>query len=461
MSKGDLLLGFTVVNESYERGQAGDITQGTGDVTDIIANKAQVINQRGDPTVHAFPDAAGELRVILAQYLRKAGDPPADAIIDIYNPVANPWAYIGTKTWNSMGNLYGAVSKGNFIHTIDYDNAALVTIAMTGDIYTESGSYLFPDYFNAIEGPNRPPLAPAGLQHNGVALLKNGNLLLALFTTVDDPWGAAVYQASTLVRLRIEPATGALSYTAGDYAKVGKNALALEPFAFTFNNADYNNIYIPCIGGPQNFGSHNPDSRLDIVDLNTMTARTVFQAGPANGTSDQFDFRDIVIGNRGDVYILAGHYNDDYATFRGRVYKTTAAVLQLQVNSSSTPALLSQLAEAVDVMAAAPGFFWALLYENALPVSNDRLWFVRGNQIDVYNPPPVSLQSDPFRTLTPAADLGLTNINSVTPFWQPPLTRGAPQRSSRTLAAQARLAWQAREAAITCKGRAKAVEEKK
>ncbi|QDR78895.1 hypothetical protein [Sporomusa termitida] len=372
-----------------------------------------------------------------------------------------PKGDLDTMAWPALNYLYGAVPAGNYLHTIDYAGGAIVTVAMAGNAFAEAGTMPFPAYFNASEGPDRPPLAPAGQQHNGVALLKVGNSLLALFTSVDEPWGAAAYQASTLVRLRIEPTTGALSYTAGDYVKVGKNALALEPFAFTFNNGDYNNIYVPCIGGPQHFGRHNPDSRLDIVDLSTMTARTVFQAGPAGSTSDQLDFRDIVIGNRGDTYILAGRYNEDYATFRGRVYKTTAAVLQLQVNSSPAPALLSQLTEAVDEMAAAPGFLWALLYENALPVNNDRLWFVRGNQIDIYNPPPASLKDAPCRTLRPAADLGFANINSVTPLWQPPLIRSTQHQASRSLAAQARLAWQARAAALKARGELRTDAENK
>ena len=447
MPKGKLLLGFTVANNNYEYGQAGDITRSSAGLGDITVNNMQVNNLYGVPNIHSFVDAGGELRVLVAQSTQNAGDLPLAAIIKLYNPATNPWSPAGTMTWPAIDNLYGAVAAGSYIHTIDYDRGTIVSLNMAGNDCSEAVTMAFPAYFNAIEGPGRPPLAPAGLQHNGVALLKAGQFLLALFTSVDDPAGAAVYQASTVAKLRIDPATGALSYTAGDYVKVGKNALALEPFALTFNNTDYNNIYIPCLGGSQHFGSHNPDSRLDIVDLTAMTARTVFQAGPVNGSSDRFDFRDIVIGNRGDVYILTGHCNADYATFRGQVYKTTAAVLQMQSNSAAPPALLSQLAEAVDAMTAAPGFFWALLYENALPVINDRFWFVRGNQIDIYSPPPASRSDTPYRTLTPAADLGLVNIDAVTPLWQPLLTRNIPHRGSRTPATQARLARQAGAAA--------------
>ncbi len=447
MPKSKLLLGFTVANKYYDYGQIGDITRSNDGLSDITVNNMQINNLCGATNVHSFVDAEGELRVLAAQYTQNAGDSPLAAIIKLYNPATNPWSPAGAMTWPAINTLHDAVAAGSYIHTIDHDSGTIASHNMTGTACSEAGIIKFPAYFNAIEGPGRPPLAPAGLQHNGVALLKAGQFLLALFTTVDDPGGTAVYQASTVVKLRIDPTTGALSYTAGDYVKVGKNALALEPFAFTFNNTVYNNIYIPCLGGPQHFGSHNPDSRLDIVNLSAMTARTVFQAGLANGPSDQFDFRDLVIGNRGDVYILTGNCNADYATFRGQVYKTTAAVLQMQSNFAVTPALLSQLAEAVDVMTDAPGFFWALLYENALPAINDRFWFVRGNQIDIYSPPPASRNDTPCRTLTPATDLGLVNIDAVTPLWEPPLTRSIPYRGARTPVAQARLARQAAAAA--------------
>lgn len=448
----DLLAAYTVVDGTYATGAAGDIICGPAGVTDIRANKNQAAGRQvnGDHTVHAFADTAGDLRLILAPCSRPAGGSPIAAAIELYDPATKPWSHAGTAP--AVNSLHGAAAAGRYLYLLDYHGGAIVTLDLAGEAFIVAGTMPFPAFFNAVEGPGRPPLAPAGQQHNGVALRQVGDSLLALFTTMDESGGTFVYQASTLVRLRFEPATGALRYTAGDYVKVGKNALALEPFAFTFTNTVCNNIYIPCGGGPQRFGRHNPDSCLDIVDLNTMTCRTAFQAGPADGAGDQFDFRDIVIGNRGDTYILVGHYNADYATFRGRVYKTTAAVLQLQVQSASPPARLSQVAETVDEMAAAPGFFWALLYEDALPVNNDRLWFVRGNQIDLYNPPPDSPGDAPFRTLTPAADLGLAHIHSLTPLWPPPLTRSTPGRSPRPLAAQARLARQARAAALKARG---------
>ena len=287
MSK-KLLLGYTVVNEDYTGGEAGDITQGAGGVTDITVNKRQVIDLNKDPSLYSFQDAASprQRRGVLAQYKRVQGGAHIAADIGIYDPSANPWAVIAQKKWNHIENLYGVVTLGDSLYGIDYDGARIVRITMTGDSYTESGSYIFP--------------GTAGYQSNGVAIAAVDGYLYGLFTTVNNPWiSSPQYLNSTVVKL-----DAGLVPVIGGQVNVGKNAFTLEPFTTVNGTTAATCLYVACIGGKQNFGSHNPDSCLDVVDLSNMTAKTAFKAGAANGTSDQADFRDITFSNDGTAYIL-------------------------------------------------------------------------------------------------------------------------------------------------------------
>lgn len=209
-------------------------------------------------------------------------------------------------------------------------------------------------------------------------------------------------------------------------------------------------LYVACIGGKQNFGSHNSDSCLDVVDLSTMTAKTAFKAGVANGASDQADFRDITFANDGTAYVLTGRYNADFETLTGTLYKTSAAAILAQA-ASNQPALLSQVAVPTVSLQNISGFFWAILYENGLAARNDRLWFARGNDVAVYNPPPGSTQAQPFAALTPERNLGLANLNSVAPFWEAVPARNAFRSTPRSLASHGRMARQARETALAYK----------
>ncbi|WP_312561107.1 hypothetical protein [Anaerospora sp.] len=433
MSK-KLLLGYTVVDEDYTRGEAGAIIQGAGGVTDITVNKRQVIDLNKDPSLHSFQDSAspGQLRVALAQYKRVQGGAHIAADIGIYDPFANPWTMISQKKWNHIENLYGVVTLGDFLYGIDYDGARIVRITMTGDSYTEIGSYSFP--------------GTAGYQSNGVAIAAVDGYLYGLFTTVNNPWiSSPQYLNSTVVKLD----AGLVPVTGGQ-ASVGKNAFTLEPFTTVSGTTATTCLYVACIGDRQNFGSHNPDSCLDVVDLSTMTAKTAFKAGAANGTSDQADFRDITFSNDGTAYILTGRYNVDYETLTGTLYKTSAAAILAQA-AANQPALLSQVAIPAINLQNTSGFFWAILYENGLAANNDRLWFARGNDIAVYNLPPGSTQAQPFTTLTPGQNLGLANLNSVAPFWEAVPVRRASRPAPRSLASHSRMAKQAREAALVCK----------
>lgn len=114
------------------------------------------------------------------------------------------------------------------------------------------------------------------------------------------------------------------------------------------------------------------------------------------------------------------------------------------------PSLLcsARLQYRLSILQNTSGFFWAILYENGLAASNDRLWFARGNDLAVYNLPLGSTQAQPFAALTPEQNLGLANLNSVAPFWEAVPVRRAYRSAPRSLASHSRMAKQAREAAL-------------
>lgn len=165
-------------------------------------------------------------------------------------------------------------------------------------------------------------IVPSGYQYNCVAVTIVGSSLYALFTVQNDSQeNNSAYQQSTVIRMHIHATTGALTYTAGDYVQVGKNAATLE--------SHDNKLYVCCIGGKLRAGSENADSLINIVDLSTFPAAGSVSASVTSATSGATgDFRDITILDSRNVYVLTGHYDSTYLKLVGRVYHTTAANLE-------------------------------------------------------------------------------------------------------------------------------------
>lgn len=426
------ILGYTVVNSAYTAGIAGAIV---GDRTALpgtfTAEEQITTDLNGDPTIYNFLDANAASRVVIGEY-----DYSQLKSLKFRNPTTLPWSTVtqSDKSWSAIKNLYSVATIGRWLYALDYDLGNIAAVNMLLNSYTQSTSYNFPTYFNAIEeAAGYDPIVPDGKQNNGVAVAIVGNYLYALFTTVDNPWGAANYEQSTVVRMSINTSTGVLTYTAGDYVKVGKNASALEYFD--------NKFYVCCIGGKQLENNYNTDSCIYTVNLgSTMSAGAVKTAPPG-------DFRDISILDNNNVYLLVGYYTTNYLTFSGSVYKTT--ITQLAAGNIGT-AVINFNDE---------GYFWAIHCEDVPAGGTDRFWMMRGKPIDIYAPLPASTSDTPAKSFAPA-DLGSgtvnANLNSAT-LIQPSQTAGA--RIAKSFGPHAVLAAQARQSAVKLSEAREALDE--
>lgn len=442
------LLGYTVVNSAYTAGVAGAVNGTRTALPGTFNAGVQLSGLNGDPALNNFLDPNGASRLVLRQYNYGAAAEP----YQIHNPATLPWSSVATgKVWSALWNLYSVATAGDWLYAIDYDLANIAVIDMFSDVYTQSASYNFPTYFNTIEGS---PIVPAGNQNNGVAVVIVGTSLYALFTTVDDPWAAnPVYQKSTIVRMSINTSTGVLSYTAGDYVKVGKNA-------FTLEHHD-GKLYVSALGGAQQGSAANADTLINVVNLGTFPAAssvTTPITPISSGVSG--DYRDISIIDDNNVFVLAGHYASSFATLTGGVYKTTIA--NLAAGSLGT--------KVIDISNA--GYFWGLHAED-VSGGTDRLWFFRGDPVEIYAPLPASTSATYAKAFAPAA-LGSSSVNAhlnSATLIQPSTTaltgvkafQAAPARVAKSFAPHAILASQARKAAETLKAtsEAAAAEEKK
>lgn len=361
---------YSVVNPGYTQGKLGTINS-TGIVTSNILPGGIALN--GAPAVHSFTDANGQPRVLAYNYLY--GTSPNPEVV-IYNPTTTPWTPVKTIqnfADANITNLYGIATLGSNLYAVDYETAKIVKMNMAGDVYNVTGIYTFP--------------GTAGYEKHGMAIAAVGDYVYGLFAEVTDPYGAANYLNSKVVRLNKDTLA-----PVGNPVEVGKNAFTLK---------HYNNkLYVASIGGKQkNDGTSNVgESKLNVVNLANMMVTTPFTAGP----TIPYDFRDIAISNTGNAYILVGSYNSSY-NMNGRVYQTTVA----GIDSGNIGASLENLNNV-------PGYYWALLYDNAA----SRLWFAKGNQIDLRNGinyAPVRLNMGAGTVLS---DSTYPNLNSVTVLGQ-------------------------------------------
>lgn len=417
------LLGYTVVSDDYSEGAAGNINvSGSPPSYSVTVNKDQVgdTSLNGDPTVHSYMVAGSNTRVLVGQY--EWGGSPIG--FRIYNTNGtDPWTPVaGPLSWAQVVNAYGAVrveDEGeDYLYVIDFDGANVVKVALTGvNAFQQVAYYHFPDT------PDRV--------HAGVAITAIGTDVFALFITAADDTFETYYD-STVVKL---DTTGSFPPASPPTATVGKNAFTLTPHG-SGNDA---RLYVACLGGKQQENFPNDlESRLNVINPSSMAVTTPFITDVNGSPSIPGDFRDITFSDNGDAYLLIGYYNNTYSALNYQLYKTTATLI-----NSGSPSLGTKIFDTT-----AAGFLWATLYQDA---TNDLFWFVKGNEIEILQAPLTTTPTS-VDTLTPSA-LGDSptnaNLNSVTPLWAPSavaLRAVGPAAASRSLAAHARLAREARQA---------------
>lgn len=406
------LFGYTVVDAGYSQGLAGAINGDRTAAPTTFTSSTKVAGLNSDAALFNFFQGT-ESRLVLRQYTYSTTSLLPNKILD---PVAATWTpSLTEKTWSAVANLHAVATKGNFLYATGYDLAKIAVVNMSTG-YTQTTSYQFPTAWTSIPSSD----VPAGASVHGEGLTVVGDYLYALFT-VNPSGGYSVYSDSIVVKLYIDSSNGDLYYV--NHLKVGKNA-------FTLDHYD-NKLYVCSLGGMQNAGSANADTRMDIIDLATFTKTPVTKAASMTG-----DFRDITIVDANTAYVFLGNYDASFANMVGGVYRTTVANL-------ASPSAWTKVS---DVNSA--GYLWGIYADS------NRFWFVKGNQIDIYPGLLASTSDAAAKTFTPT-QLGYSggNLNSAI-ILAPDQTSAFAKSSSgvaKSFAAHTILAQQARKAAEQAK----------
>ncbi len=131
-------------------------------------------------------------------------------------------------------------------------------------------------------------------------------------------------------------------------------------------------ILIVSIGGSQNNGSFNKESKIEMLQPDSMIAEDLLKAEDINklNSSWKYDFRDIAVSQEHRAfYILAGAYNSDWS-FNSRIYKAS-----LDDFSSKKPG-------SVFADTSGSGSTWQILYDKEA----EKVVCLAGNQVNIYDP---------------------------------------------------------------------------
>lgn len=338
---------------TYNGGPQGMAGRIRDDGATITARPNLRTGLNGEPQVEGVMSTANAARIAVTNRVSPPGAVPAT---HIYNatPAGNP-SPLFSPTWPNVRNLYGLVRVGRYLYALDYDDARVVEIDRT--TFQETGvTYTYP-----------ASLTPAGFFAHGQGLIEVGGKLFGLFTFVDSSFSS--YGKSALVRFTIE---GGASITAA--ARDHNRNLVKNAFALAASGPD---IYVAGIGGSQTGGAFNTASRLQKIPHGAANLRAAEVTDVLRPTKkNPYEIRDISFrGSR--AYVLLGAYDASF-TLQGKLVSTMD---------------FSTLTTIDDFTDGAPGYSWSAQHTP----ENDRLWYVRGNEIRVYD---AASPAAPVTTLT-------------------------------------------------------------
>jgi hypothetical protein len=335
----------------------------TGQILDTGSSRAVVpdVNTgfNGDPTVHPF------LNGTTALYAATDYTYGQNRNVFIYDIEGSLQTTV-SGGWSSVTNLTGLVRFGGYLYAIDYDNARVVeinpsTYVQTGRTYTYT--------------------APTGYTAYGVTLTEANNTLYALFMIVDNPWATTpVYLNSVAVQL--DTTTTAITAAASNSG--------LEKNAFTLvENNGY--LYVCSIGGKQKQGSCNADAKLQRIAISSFTGTPATLMTAAN--VGDHDFHDITF-NGTTAFVLVGNYDINY-NMTGELFSTTDYIYANRTSISPFTGGTND-------------YYWGILFTAEL----SRLWFAKGNSIELFSAAGSSVANIPFSSLISSGE-SYTNLNDL------------------------------------------------
>jgi hypothetical protein len=417
-----------------------DYDSGASSLTHYVLAGAADGNITGltpDPKVFWFKNAAGAGRLLVAEtYYPSTTDPAQPSEFSVFDAdtLAQKWPQAGGAGWDvSIVNVYNIVTLtvggDQYIYGVDYDSHKLFRVKAGVDgkgeeTYTYDSSTSF-----TYVGPSNFSF--------GVDVATDGTSIYALFTNSETSY-AGPYSASAVVKL-----PPSLSPNPVDHVLAAPNAVSIKLWKDNSNSPSVDYIYIPAIGGPQNYGGYNSGSvvqriRADFLgELQTLLINAPIPdptTPPTPGGEDTTDYYDIAFAPEGTasskVFILKGSYNSAGSQFTWRLFQTDMGTINAAPSGGS---LISAVVTASDHKATAsvPGYVWALYYNTA----DDNVWFVRGNEIVIYDydegeglfkvAGPIEMGGTPADNLAPDG----FNINGAAIYGVVGTVKGAPSPS--------------------------------
>jgi hypothetical protein len=352
-----------------------------------------------DPEFHSFAygaDARGFLVNVVTQELGQMSYDTTLSLVALPRNAGSFWSVLAKniRVLDKQGgygltNPQGFVGMNGRLLTANRDDTRIFTIEKNEMNGLKDGT----DY--QLKNDSFDVGITAGLPSDarGQALFpaKEGaqSYLNALFNRPTDP-RYDTYDSSIVVRLPVDPDTGALSYK--DQYLTAPNA---QGFSLMKNNAGVTRLAVHHIGGKQFSGETNGILSC-IASLpafgapwNTDAYKIHLTGDPAGGSGSVpvvFDIRTVDIAYRGRpddiVVIFTGIYTNGYANFSYAVFFTTAAkLLSLNAMTISEAAASGAITYAFGETDAPGKDLWDICIAMGKTSEEDVLWFRGGSEI--------------------------------------------------------------------------------
>jgi hypothetical protein len=303
--------------------------------------------------------SAPQFRVALTDYDPYSVGTPGVSSYWFYDPTGVGWSLKSSyPTPNSLPmNPYTLANidyrSNPYLVAADYDSTGnnggtLRLLSMTGaDAYAVVTSLAIP---NQTVGTDTYQAHVQDIVVDGDRIF-----VLIIYSNIDTTVPPSLSYISSEVReYRLSGSSPSISFTLWQTVTVSKNAVSLVPG--TVSGSKY--LFIPCIGGMQNYGSNNgADSTLSLVQINSSNLGAEKTAYIGGAYPDLHDFRAIAIATDGTAYILTGDYDASY-NMNWILYQTTAAALVTLANAATTGTI--PLALSITSNTHYDAYFWAL-----------------------------------------------------------------------------------------------------
>lgn len=286
--------------ENYSNTALGLIS-GTGSpVSPLISNMGGDSGQ----SITGFSNSDSGYRIGITLYSSSTeGD-----TVEIYAPgaesgwsAASAWSKPAAEFTSSLINTRGMTAIDGYLYGVAYNNALVNKMSTAGDKYSELATYEF--------------TASEGYTPHGEGIVNYNGSLYAIFSQSKGDYPNYSYLPNTLIKLNAD---------LGVEKSLTLNGLNFNGVAGAYALSG-STLYVVSVGGSQPYGTLNPESQIEAVDLGSMTTKTLVTAQQVQDKDSTFKHFFSAVVPAGDyIYIQAVMWKADYSGYDIRVYQTTA-----------------------------------------------------------------------------------------------------------------------------------------